>query len=659
MNFPVFEKLKVEGYHLYPGTKAKPGLDIDLTPGPWLVIGVNGLGKSTLLLMLRHVLTGPVRARPAGFTGERSIDLLQINTNFFATRVIDGAKNARAYITVKFGAARLNITRRLSDLGIVEASLDAPDGVHSATTESHYQGLLTRAMGLATFDDVLRVLDRVTFFLEAREAPIWSVAAQYELFRALISPEHSAELRTLEGNIVSADSAARNLSASYYSLTKRRNTQMMRHVQSADIKAQLGAVTAKLEAGEAQEIKLQYQLEACGVNRSDARTEAKQADRKADDAAKRYEQLKYEALSHAFAGVSPTEQYLYLKIMAKRKCSVCSNPAEDFATELERRRENGFCLVCGQPRAKGQKVTSTAAALQQKAEEAYAELMAAREEQEQLNRKFAAAEDAFEAADKRLENVRQEVDTARRDAQRLRSKLPIADQTELAREESRIDFVRQEALRSQKERDDAESKISALILSLTKATEAIRDRLVNTFQKRADEFFAEKVRLVYAPRKDRIGQTGRAFEFPAFEIEMTSGATQAQFIRRSADQVSLSQREYLDMLFRISIIETIAGGTGSFVVDGPEGSLDAVFASRAGDLFAALGATAAGNTVIMAVNIVAGQFIPNTLRNYPSEPKRKKRLVNLIELGFPTTALTQLKTDYQAAVTNILALPAR
>lgn len=659
MNFPVFEKLKVEGYHLYPGTKAKPGLDIDLSPGPWLVIGVNGLGKSTLLLMLRHVLTGPVRARPAGFTGERSNDLLQINPNFFAARVIDGAKSARASVTVKFGNAHLSITRRLNDLGIIEASLDAPDGITPATTESQYQALLMRAMGLTTFEDALRVIERVTFFLEARNGLIWNVAAQYELFRAVLLPEKSAELRTLEGNIVSADSAARNLSASYYSMTKRRNTQMMRHVQSADIKAQLAAVTAQLESNESQEIKLQHQLERHGVLRADARIEAKRADRAADDAARKYEEIKYQALSHTFASVTPTDQYLYLKIMAERKCLACNKPAEEFAAEIEHRLKKGLCLVCGQPRAKSPKITSTAAALQERAENAYAELMARREEQEQLKAKFAAAEAAFMDADARLESVRQEVDRTRGESQRLRSRLPTADQTELAREESRIDVLRQGSMQSQREREEAEEKISNLIATLSKATEAIRHRLVQTFQQRADDFFAEKVRLVYAPRKDRIGQTGRIFEFPAFEIEMTSGATQAQFIRRTPDQVSLSQREYLDMLFRISIIETIAGGIGSFVTDGPEGSLDAVFASRAGNLFASLGASGAGNTIIMAVNVVEGQFIPNTLRNYSSELKKKKRLVNLIDLGYPTQALTQLRANYQAAVTSILAQPPR
>ena len=198
---------------------------------------------------------------------------------------------------------------------------------------------------------------------------------------------------------------------------------------------------------------------------------------------------------------------------------------------------------------------------------------------------------------------------------RFRSKLPNADQKEIAEAEDRLTGLRHEANRFRKERDDAEEKIGSLLAALITATESIREKLVARFQARADEFFAEKVKLVYAPRKERIGQAGRVFELPGFEVEMTSGATEAQFIRRRENQVSLSQREYLDMIFRISIIETIGGAQGSFITDGPEGSVDVVFAARAGDLFANLTPPASKNSTIMACNVVAGHFIPNTLRN--------------------------------------------
>ncbi len=658
VNFPVFETLKVDGYLLYPGLPAAPGLNIKFAPGPWLVLGVNGLGKSTLLLMLRQVLTGPARTRAAGFAGER-LDVQQTDPRFFASRVLDSAKTATASIEVRFGTSVLSVKRQLSDLALLEASLKTPDGNQTSADDIPYRELLAKAMNLANFEDALRVIDRVTFFLEAREALIWDTAAQFELFRAILLPQHSGELRKLESNIVSSDSLARNLNNTIFSLTKRRDAHMQRNTQAAGVRAQLAASTAKLEEAEAKEGKLQRQLEECDERRSDARTETKRADREAVDATSAYERIKYEVLRHAFVKIPATDQYIFLKIITDRVCIACNNSAENFAKELEQRRQNNRCLVCGQPRHQSETIVTTTAALQEKAETAYATLMKVRQEQEELKAKFAAAEEAYLAADRELDECRQVVDTLSREVRRLRGKLPSADQAELTRDEGRLTAFRHEVTRFRKERDDAEEKISSLITSLTTATEAIRERLVSSFQTRADEFFAERVRLVYAPRKDRIGQTGRVFEFPGFEVEMTSGATQSQFIRRRADQVSLSQREYLDMIFRISIIETVGRAQGSFVTDGPEGSLDAVFAVRAGDLFANLTTSSSKNSVIMACNVVEGQFIPNTLRNYATSDKRKARLVNLLELGSPTSALNDLRPEYQAAIDTILAQPAR
>lgn len=658
IHFPVFQRLDVDGYRLYPGLPNSPGLHLDFTPGPWIVLGVNGLGKSTLLLILKHVLTGPARIRGAGFTGDRS-DVLPVDQRFFAVRVGDGAKAAVATAEIKFGAAVLKVRRRLSDLGLVEASVRGGQDEAVVTTEHEYRTLLAELMGLARFEDALRVLDRVTFFLEAREPLIWDLSAQFELFRAILTPSSSEELRRLEGEIVSADSSARNLNAVLYKLVSRRDAQQAKQETAAETRARLAKATAELEEAEAEEIKLQKQLEAAEERRSDARIAAKRADRAADDAARQYEEIKFEVLRHAFAGVSPNEQYVFLKIISERICLACGNKADLAADELERRRAENRCLVCGSERHTDENVVSTAATMNLRATEAFKALQSVRDELHTAGGKYQSAEEEYRSIDTDLEVMRRRVDSLKREARRWRSKLPTQDQAELARDEDRIEGLRREVLNFRKERDDAEDKIAVLLTELKAATESIRERLETEFQRHAQAFFAERVRLVYAPRKDRIGQGGRVFEFPAFEIELTSSATDGDFVRRSANQVSLSQREYLDIIFRMSLVETFGGASGSFVVDGPEGSVDAVFAEKAGNLFAELANRTNGMTVILACNIVEGAFIPNTLRAYKNTDDRSGRLVNLVDLAAPTAALVTLRGEYKAAVSNILAQEAR
>src|SRR5947209_127872 len=100
--FPIIERLQVRGYRVYPGADAS-GLDVTLGLGPWIVLGVNGLGKTTLLLLLRYLLVGNVRVRSPGFSGETKSDLFVADHRTFATRVSDGARDATAELKVSIG----------------------------------------------------------------------------------------------------------------------------------------------------------------------------------------------------------------------------------------------------------------------------------------------------------------------------------------------------------------------------------------------------------------------------------------------------------------------------------------------------------------------------------------------------------------------------
>src|ERR1700756_3218250 len=79
-------------------------------------------------------------------------------------------------------------------------------------------------------------------------------------------------------------------------------------------------------------------------------------------------------LRHAFAGVPPNEQYVFLKLIADRVCMACGSQAVAAAQELENRRDEDRCLICGSPRHKTTKIMSTTSAVQRKAKKAFDQL---------------------------------------------------------------------------------------------------------------------------------------------------------------------------------------------------------------------------------------------------------------------------------------------
>lgn len=653
INFPVYKTIKVDGYALYPGGSGGEGIDIDLTSGPWVILGVNGLGKSTLLLILKHTLIGAVRARKPGFAGSTS-DMFALHNRLFAVRVGDAAKSANSTLTIDLGSTTCAITRRLSDLKLVSARFCDPDEKKETTDEDEYRALLAKAMGVGRFEDAVRMVDFITFFLEERELLIWSLEAQYELFRAVLSPE-AVKLRKLEAEIISADSSARNLNANISRIVQRRKNEEDKHQSLTETRARLASATAELETAQVHELEMKRELEQAEIHRSDTRISLKQAERETEEILQEYEEIKYRSLRHAFAGASLNEQYIFLKLISERYCIACGNDASEAAKLLEDRRNEDRCLVCGSKRDNVDPLVSTTSALNEKAAQVYEKLENARLRKSQRGERHEEAKTHYRETERSLQSARKQVDDTRRSVRALHRKLPDSDQASLARTEDEISILRREVDAYVQERITAENEISSLLKDLSEAMEKRRVEFETSFNALARSFFSEDVRLVYAPRKTRFGQAGETFEFPAFEVEMTSAATDGDFIRRSQDQVSLSQQEYLDLIFRVSFLKVFGDGRGSFVVDGPEGSVDAVFAEKAGDFFASLVPKGDDSTIILACNVVEGEFIPRTLSHYPTLELRKQRLINLVELGAPTAALRTLKSVYARKIHSILS----
>ena len=70
IKFPVLNWLRIDDYALYPGKSTEPGLFADFTTNLNLVVGANGLGKSTLLTVAFRMLTGPFDIPGAARSGD-------------------------------------------------------------------------------------------------------------------------------------------------------------------------------------------------------------------------------------------------------------------------------------------------------------------------------------------------------------------------------------------------------------------------------------------------------------------------------------------------------------------------------------------------------------------------------------------------------------
>ena len=108
----------------------------------------------------------------------------------------------------------------------------------------------------------------------------------------------------------------------------------------------------------------------------------------------------------------------------------------------------------------------------------------------------------------------------------MTSQLPPEDRVRLEENKDRLSQLRDEIQINTEIKEKAESQIFDLTNTLKLKVEELKDNIIFNFDNHAKNFFAEKIRLVYAPRLTTIGQgRGKEIPLPAFEVEMTSGAT--------------------------------------------------------------------------------------------------------------------------------------
>ena len=222
VNVPVLRSLAVSGYGLFPGT-ADDGLDVTFQPGLTLILGANGLGKSTLVQLLFRLLTGPYDI--SALTGQGDLGTARLESTplapylrtTFARRVADGAAGATASLSFLLGPVHISIRRRLSDLTLQEFLVDGQpvDGNDVET----YQPTVARLAGLASFSDFILCLRYLVFSFEERRALVWDQTAQRQLLRLLFLPSNVGnQWLALEREILQKDSHMRNLQAA---LTRR------------------------------------------------------------------------------------------------------------------------------------------------------------------------------------------------------------------------------------------------------------------------------------------------------------------------------------------------------------------------------------------------------------------------------------------------------
>lgn len=656
-SFPVFQSLTVDDYGLYPGQKDGPeGLQIRFEPGLTLVVGANGLGKTTLITLLFRMLVGPFDIPQLGVGDELGFRRLAAapvppyQRTMFAARVGDRAANATARLEYQLGQTKFEIERRLDNLALRSAIV----GGTACEDEDALQRLVAEHAGLGSFGDFILMLRYLVFYFEDRRQLVWDASAQRQLLRMLfLPPDVALRWTEMERSILQNDSRMRNFQAVVGKEEKLLAKSLAKASDAVELRAELQALDALQEPSRQRLEDLERLTDDLDKRRQDARLTNLRAKQEREARFRALEHAKLLAIEARFPGRLETGRYMIAHLMSEQDCLVCGSHAPEAAAVYAHRLENGRCVVCDSDLKKSEQIVEAREVADERVTKAERLLDAADRELGGSTRDREAAEADFDRHTAEMTLLRSEIATRSARLSQIVDLLP-PDEAALRQQRTELAAIRGRLESMKAELAAERAAFRGFVEECTDALLSSSAEIVAVFEQFAGKFLSERVSLTWTSRPAAVGQGGEAIPFPAFELNMTGSDFNETVRRAGPDDVSESQREFIDLAFRMSLMKTSGGGASGLVIDTPESSLDAVFAKRAGETLIRFGEDA-GNTVLVTSNLIEGSLLPTLIGGIARTPEKGERLIDLFEVAKPTAAVVADREEYDALREKLFA----
>lgn len=322
VHVPVLRALNIDGYGLFPGFD---GHTVHLDQHLTVVLGANGIGKSTLVLTIFRLLTGPadipafLGTEPLGTASLAVHDLPRHHRKSLAHRVLD-ARQASAKLTFDVGASTFSVARSIDDLSLVEASCDGT----TIEGELALREALAQATEVGSFSDFILLLRYISFYREDRRSLLWDQNAQRQVLRPLfLSPHDANEWVRRERDILKLDSERRNLSAAANRVDKRLSNDQARTSTVAEVAVALQVARQRHDelTGEAEAASIE--LAELDRRKREAQLAVMQAEEQLQQRRTALQSDQSRSIAQLLPGADATLRYLLARLGSDDSCTLC------------------------------------------------------------------------------------------------------------------------------------------------------------------------------------------------------------------------------------------------------------------------------------------------------------------------------------------------
>lgn len=552
---------------------------VDFSKSLNILLGGNGLGKTTLLQCIVYGLTGGTNVSEV-----EPLKGFRWDHNFFKKRVNnEHQSDAKVMIEFCISDKQFKVVRGIQGNKVVEFHLD-----DCLQTDYAYEDAIVEYGKYDNFNSFIFIVSRLLYLPENRRSLMWDYDAQIRalmiLSNDLIDEE---EYRGLRNQIKNMDSTKRHTIVRINKI-KASITQKADNVEREEIlETKLLEVQGMLEQKKILSEELQVLLE----NKKKEIIELKGYEVRRDELVIVIKQLS-ETLRKSESDIIQKslsrfgdKQGMFLdKTVHYGICPCCGKINHEFQMIAKSRMASNKCLICGDDSSINANEDIDIEAIQEQLQEKYTA-------RDNVNKHIYQLNNRMQSLDEDIFRIRQEINSIDYNefvnADRPEDIFEV-DDNESELELIKLDFDRQSLENDiqfkQKQADDMYKNFLIYF-------EARNKKLSEIYEKLSSDFMGKQVTLEYEKSTDRFVDV--SYLIPKFDNE----------VRKSAEDCSEAQRFFLDIAFRMALIALnveLTGKSGTFICETPESALDISYVKNVVNMFCQFMGV---NTLILSNNL--------------------------------------------------------
>lgn len=650
VQFPELKKIEIIDFSLYI---QEPTFTYEFVKGINLIIGGNGLGKTTFISLVKYGLIGNYTqiTTVRTYKDNRIDRRVSLDPYYFRNRMNNkypNNENAKIILTFSIGDTIISVTRDLYELGIRkvvvkslenEYSLDGEfitqrkyDLINTKTIEGEvekkkylqykYEELVIKLCNFSDFDSLIFFTNDILSFDEKRRTLFWDKEIQFSLLSKHFNPpELDNKIEELKREIKYFDSLARHKQEDIRAITKVLNRKESSDSKTEQNKENLIANYTKFKAYLSnmyiKKEKTDKKIIAENKLLKDLLSQKNIFMNKIASLEKELSNSRSNIYKEIWLNLNPKYE-LYLKNLSINKlCPLCNNDIYD--KKILDRIENNKCVLCEHDLQIGNDNECTS---KKNVENEMNSLLLEKQNIERniINRKnniknleYTSNETELEIAKTKdlIYNYQKTLESLNGvDSKEDNSvKIIFEELSDLEKEKEKCIETRDKL---KNELDEKNMNMEAEILKSTRAVSSI-------FSEYASNFLGLKTKLYY----DVNPNENEKMYIPLID----------DLPRYSMESLSESQSFFIDQSFRFSIIDFFNKDTkrsAFYICETPDSSLDISYELNAADIFIKF--SNKPNTFIITSNFNNSRFIEYIIKN-----SDEFNYLNLLHKGNITT----------------------